>query len=161
MSYDMPALTPLLTAGSFTVWQYRTMDSRAAVTAPGYFSDAKTKLQPGHLLILQSADAMTFQSVSAPGVVGLDLTVDTKPFSLNIARSVSLQFGPGGKVAALLRELILDAMPNSLKIGSTLTVAATAKGPFREARFTLLNSSGTVVSGPVTASVVSGRRRLY
>ena len=67
MSFDASSLTALVSAGSFSIWDYRTGDSRAAVLASGYFAAATDRLLPGHVVILHSADGMSFLPMREAG----------------------------------------------------------------------------------------------
>src|SRR3712207_6258381 len=56
-------LGALFQGDGFTLWHYRTADTRAAVAAPGYFAPVAGSMFPGDLIILQAADAMALLPV--------------------------------------------------------------------------------------------------
>ena len=157
MPYDARGLMPLLATSPFAVWHYRTSDNRADVMSAGYFSAAAGQLRPGHLVILQAGDAMTFLPVRDGGTVGDGLVLDTALAPQRAECSASIHLGARGTATAVLHVLELDAPSNPSQAGEMLTAGATVTGPSRALRFTLVDASGNVVSGPVQGSVSFGR----
>lgn len=93
MSFDASSLTALVSAGSFSIWDYRTGDSRAAVLASGYFAAAADRLLPGHVVILHSADGMSFLPMRDGGAVGNGLVLDSVSAPLRLSRTAAGRFG--------------------------------------------------------------------
>ena len=93
MSFDASSLTALVSAGSFSIWDYRTGDSRAAVLASGYFAAATDRLLPGHVVILHSADGMSFLPMREAGAVGNGLVLDSVSAPLRLSRTAAGRFG--------------------------------------------------------------------
>ena len=120
MPFDLSGLSPLLTAGSFTLWRYASADSRIAVLAPGYFTTAADRLHPGHLVILQASDAMAFLPVREDGTVGSGLVLDTGTVQLRLNRSAIPRFG----VTVSLPPLALTATALLHEAGGALLTEA-------------------------------------
>jgi hypothetical protein len=156
MPFDARNLTPLDSAGGFTMWLYTTSDTRAAVLAPGYFASVANKLLPGHLILLQTADALSLIPVRSNGAVGNGLVLDASapPVRLNVGAALNIVFGLTAGVQT--RTVALDPVPAGLYIGRSFTVSARVTGPVSTLIFSILDASGTVVAGPVPASALSG-----
>ncbi|WBV44151.1 hypothetical protein [Pseudoroseomonas cervicalis] len=157
MPFDPRGLSSLASTDSFTLWLYVTTDTRAAVLAPGYFAAAATRLQPGHLIVLQSADSLTFIPVLSNNGVGngLVLNASAPPLRLNAFADLAFDFSIP-PVAAVARSVALDPLPSGLYTGRSFTVAARTSGPVATLVFSLLNAAGAVVAGPVSVPVASG-----
>lgn len=52
MAYEPKSLSVLAYANGFTLWHYRTEDSRAAVSTPGYFDAARDMLRHGDVVMV-------------------------------------------------------------------------------------------------------------
>jgi hypothetical protein len=156
MAFDARNLSPLESAGGFTMWLYTTTDTRAAVLAPGYFASVAGKLLPGHLILLQSADSLSLIPVRSGGAVGNGLVLDASapPVRINVGAALSMLFSMGAAVQT--RTVALDPIPAGLYIGRSFTVAARVTGPVSTLQFSILNAAGGIVSGPVSVSVASG-----
>ncbi|MFH5924080.1 hypothetical protein [Roseomonas xinghualingensis] len=156
MSYVVSNLVPLVAADSFTLWLYKTTDSRATVLAPGYFATAASRLLPGHLLVLQAGDASAILPVRAGGAVGNGLVLDATSPPLRLPAAGSLDFSADLAASAAARCLTLGAMPNGVNQGETFSVQASASGAVTTLKFSILNAAGAVVLGPVSATVTAG-----
>lgn len=156
MAFDARNLSPLESAGGFTMWLYTTTDTRAAVLAPGYFASVADKLLPGHLLLLQSADSLSLIPVRSGGAVGNGLVLDASapPVRITVGAALSMLFSLGAAVQT--RTVALDPIPAGLYIGRSFTVAARVTGPVGTLQFSILNAAGNVVSGPISVAVSSG-----
>ncbi|HWX51458.1 MAG TPA: hypothetical protein VNZ61_25720 [Roseomonas sp.] len=157
MPFDPRGLSSLASTDSFTLWLYITSDTRAAVLAPGYFSSVTDRLQPGHVVVLQSADSLTFLPVRSRAGVGNGLVLDASapPLRLNGAGALDFQFDLQ-PVVAETRSVALDPVPSGLYVGRSFTVGARVSGPVRTLVFTMLNAANTVIAGPILVSVASG-----
>jgi hypothetical protein len=156
MAFDARNLSPLESAGGFTMWLYATTDTRAAVLAPGYFASVADKLLPGHLILLQSADSLSLIPVRSGGAVGNGLVLDASapPVRISVGAALSMLFSMGGTVQT--RTVALDPIPAGLYIGRSFTVAARVTGPVTTLLFSILDAAGNVVAGPVSVSALSG-----
>jgi hypothetical protein len=156
MSYSPTGLIPLVAADSFTLWLYRTPDTRATVLAPGYFRDTASRLLPGHVVVVQAGDATMLLPVRTGAEVGNGLVVDASSPPLRLSAGGALDFGMDLDATAVARCLSLGPVPSGVNVGETFTVQATVTGPIATLRFSVLNASGAVVAGPVDAAVSSG-----
>jgi hypothetical protein len=88
MPFDNTGLSPLLSASGFTLWLYRTPDTRTATLATGYFAPAAARLETGDLIILQAADAIALMPVRPGDLVAAGLVIDAAaaPFRANRSR---------------------------------------------------------------------------
>ncbi|HEY8609967.1 MAG TPA: hypothetical protein VIL69_01600, partial [Roseomonas sp.] len=90
MSYIASNLIPLVAADSFTLWLYRTTDTRATVLSAGYFSAAGSRLLAGHMVVLEAADATAILPVRSNAEVGNGLVVDASSSPLRLSTGGSL-----------------------------------------------------------------------
>jgi hypothetical protein len=157
MAFDPRGLTALATTDTFTLWLYTTDDTRAAVLAPGYFAGAASRLLPGHVLVLQSADSLTFLPVRSSGGVGNGLVLDASapPLRLNGFSAPRYAFALAAVFPAV-RSVALDPVPTGLYIGRSFTVSARTTGPVATLQFRILNAAGATVAGPTSVTVASG-----
>ncbi|WP_426958900.1 hypothetical protein [Muricoccus radiodurans] len=156
MPYSASTLVPLVAAGGFTLWHYRTADTRAAVLAAGYFSTAANQLLPGHLVILQANDAMAFLPVRSGAAVGNGLVVDATSAPISLTAGGSLDIEADLAASAVARCLSLGPVPSGLTVGDSFTVQANVTGPVSTVRFAILNAASAEVVGPTTATVSAG-----
>jgi len=156
MAYLATNLVPLVVADSFTLWLYKTPDSRAAALSPGYFGPARAQLLPGHIVVLQAGDAASILPVRSGAEVGNGLVLDASSPPLRLARAVALGLDADLAAGAVARCVTLGAMPNGLRQGQSFTVQAAVSGATASLRFSVLNGAGATVLGPTTAAVASG-----
>jgi hypothetical protein len=157
MPFDARNLSALESASSFTIWLYTTPDTRAAVLAPGYFASAATRLLPGSLILLQSADSLSFIPIRSNGEVGNGLVLDAAAPAVRITASAALAMLFTMNAAAVqTRTVALDPVPAGLYIGRSFTVAARVTGPVATLVFSILDAAGATVAGPVSVSALSG-----
>ncbi len=138
----------------FTLWHYHSADSRAAVTAAGYFP-AAALMKAGDLLLLQSADAMALLPVRSGLRFGPGSTLDGAIGGLLASRSLALQFSLAQSAAAGFRSLGLGAPPSGIIAGASFSIAATTIGGLAQLDFTLLNAAGAALGAPVRATVTA------
>jgi hypothetical protein len=157
MPFDARNLTPLeASAAGFTMWLYTTTDTRAAVLAPGYFASVAERLLPGHLILLQSADSLSLIPVRSNGAVGNGLVLDASAPPLRLTTRAALRMVFRFDAAVQTRTVALDPVPAGLYIGRSFTVSARVTGPVTTLLFSILDSAGRIVAGPVSASALSG-----
>ncbi len=156
MAFDARNLSPLESAGGFTMWLYVTSDTRAAVLATGYFSSAADRLLPGHLILLQSADSLSLIPVRSNGAVGNGLVLDASapPVRLTVASALAMLFSLSATAEA--RSVALDPVPAGIYVGRTFTVTARTTGPVSTVQFSIINAAGNTIAGPTSASISSG-----
>lgn len=149
-------LTALIQGNNFTLWQYRTADSRAAVTAAGYFAAVAGNLKAGDLMVLQAADAMALLPIRTGPALGTGVTLDGAVGPLNTIRSVAQRFGFGQAAAAVVRTVILAPFAASIVAGTSIPVSATVLGPISQVVFSLRDGTGAIIPPVQVVAVVSG-----
>ncbi|MBL6076910.1 hypothetical protein JMJ56_02765 [Belnapia sp. T18] len=156
MPFSSANLAALIQGNSFTLWQYRTADSRATVTAAGYFAAVAGSLKPGDLMVLQTADAMALLPVRSGPALGTGLTLDGAVGPINTVRSVAQRFSFGQAAAAVVRTIILAPFAAGIVAGTTIPVSATVLGPVSQVVFSLRDGSGAVIPPVQVVPVVGG-----
>ena len=161
VSEELRALQPasfaaLIQGNGFTLWHYRTGDTRAVVVASGYFAPVAASLRPGDLMILQAADALALLPVRSGPAIGTGVTLDGAVGALSLVRSAAQRFSFAQTAQAVVRTLVLGPVAASMVAGSAFAVSATVTGPVSQVVFTVVDSDGVVVPTPKT---VVGRQR--
>jgi hypothetical protein len=157
MPFDARGLTALANTDSFTLWLYVTTDTRAAVLAPGYFTAAIPRVKPGHVILLEAADAIVLMPVLASGGVGNGLVLSATAAPLRLQAEADLAFEMTiGPVAAQARSVALDPLPSGLYVGRVFSVSARVSGPVTAVVFAMLNAAGAVIAGPASVPVAAG-----
>ncbi|WP_043363298.1 hypothetical protein [Belnapia sp. F-4-1] len=156
MPFSSANLAALIQGNSFTLWQYRTTDSRATVTAAGYFAAVAGSLKPGDLMVLQTADAMALLPVRSGPALGTGVTLDGAVGPINTVRSVAQRFSFGQAAAAVVRTIILAPFAAGIVAGTTIPVSATVLGPVSQVVFSLRDGSGAVIPPVRVVPVVGG-----
>lgn len=157
MSFLSSGLAALTTANGFTLWHYRTQDSRATVLAAGYFAAAGTLLQPGDIVIVQASDATAMVPIRGGPVAGGGVTVDALGAAPALLRSATLQADIALTATAVPRAIVLDAPPSPLFEGNGFVAGATVTGPIAQITFRFRTALGTEVAPPQTVAVAAGR----
>ncbi|MCO6419260.1 hypothetical protein JYK14_24310 [Siccirubricoccus sp. KC 17139] len=156
MPFSSANLTALVQGNNFTLWHYRTTDSRAAVNIAGYFGSVAASLKPGDLMMLQTADAVALLPIRIGAVLGTGVTLDGAVGPLNTVRSVAQSFSFSQVAAAVVRTIILAPFAAGIVAGTSIPVSATVTGPVSAVVFTLRDSSGAVVPPTQTVPVTNG-----
>jgi hypothetical protein len=149
-------LVALIQGSTFTLWQYRTADSRAVVTAAGYFAAVAGSLRPGDMMVLQTSDAMALLPVRSGPTLGTGVTLDGAVGPINTVRSVAQRFGIGQAAAAVVRTIILAPFAAGIVAGTSIPVSTTVLGPVSEVAFSLRDGNGTILPPAQVVPVVGG-----
>ncbi|MFC0385076.1 hypothetical protein [Muricoccus vinaceus] len=155
MSLIASNLIPLIAADGFTLWLYKTPDSRATVLSPGYFGTAGGLL-PGHMVVVQAGDATAILPVRGNGEVGNGIVVDASSAPLRLTGAGSLNLGADLAASAVARGVTLGAMPSGITTGQSFTVQASASGATATLRFSVLDAAGNPILGPSSVPVAAG-----
>ena len=140
----------------FLALHYRTTDSRATVSAAGYFTSVAGSLRPGDLLILQASDALALLPIRINAALGTGVTLDGAVGPLNTVRSVAQGFSITQAAAAVVRSLVLAPLTAAVVAGATIPASATVIGPVASVVFTLRDAAGQVIPPAKTVAVVDG-----
>jgi hypothetical protein len=156
MPFIATNLTVLSAANGFTLWHYRTTDSRDQVQAPDYFAPASKQMRAGDIVMVQAADATLLLPMRAGNLTGSGLTVDTAGALPELRRSGNLPFKITLNGTVQTRAIILDPLPEALEPGASIPVAASILGNIANVTFRLVNVSGAVLATQ-NAAVGAGR----
>jgi hypothetical protein len=149
-------LTALVQGNNFTLWHYRTTDTRSTVTAAGYFTLVAANLRPGDLMMLQAADALAMLPIRTGPALGTGVTLDGAVGPLNTVRAAAQGFGFGQVAAAVVRIIILAPFAAGIVAGTSIPVSATVTGPISAVAFSLRDGNGTLVPPVQTIAVTAG-----
>jgi hypothetical protein len=100
-------LNALLQTSAFNLWHYRTADTRAVVSAAGYFTPVAASLKAGDLMILQTVDAMALVPFRSNAVPGTGVTLDGAVGPIALLRTASQGFRFGQAASAVVRTILL------------------------------------------------------
>ena len=157
MPFSPATFGALIQGDGFTLWHYRTGDTRAAVAASGYFAPVAGNLRPGDLVILQAADAMALLPVRSGSALGTGVTLDGAVGALSLVRAAAQRFSFSQTAQAVVRTLVLGPVAASMVAGSAFAVSATVTGPVSQVVFTVRDGSGAVIPSAKTVTVTNGR----
>jgi len=156
MPFENTALTSLLTNSGFTLWHYRTNDSRATALAAGYFSAASSRLAAGDVIFLQAADALSLTTVRTGTTVAGGLVVDTFTAPFRVDRSAALRFSVKQVATAVAMTILLAPLTSGLTAGASFQAQASVAGPVAQVAFSIRDAAGTTIQGPLAAPVSGG-----
>lgn len=157
MPFTPASLGALVQGNGFTLWHYRTGDTRAAVAAASYFPATETGLKAGDLMVLQAVDQLALVPLRAGPILGTGTTLDIVAAPFNAVRAATQTFSVTQTVAAVLRTIILAPLAAIALAGSPIPVSAQVIGPIGQVVFTLRNATGVVVPPVQTVTVAAGR----
>ena len=149
-------LSALSAANGFTLWHYRTTDSRTDTEAAGYFAPAAVQVRVGDIILVQANDGTAMLPVRAGNVTGAAMVLDTLGAPPEIQRSGYLPFTVTLSATAQARAITIDPMPNAVESGTSIPVGATIIGNITDITFQLRNAVGTVIA--TQSSVVTAGR---
>lgn len=156
MPFDALGLTALTQANGFSLWHYRTTDTRAAVLAPGYFAPVADRLRAGDVLIVQAADATALVPIRADGTAAAGLTLDSAAAGLALTRSATQVIDLSQAADAVVRSIALAPLPGIVTFGEEVVATATVAGPIASVAFSLLDEDGAAVAPTQAVPVVAG-----
>ena len=124
MPFSPANLNALLQTSAFNLWHYRTADTRAVVSAAGYFTPAAASLKPGDLMVLQTVDAMALVPFRSNAVIGTGVTLDGAVGPISLIRAASQGFSFGQAASAVVRTILLAPIAAGILSGSSIPVSA-------------------------------------
>jgi hypothetical protein len=155
MPFNNTGLVPLLTASGFSMWLYRTSDSRATALAAGYFS-TQNRMVAGDVVLLQAADSLTLTTLRAGNVMAAGLVVDSSPAAFRVNRTASQRFSIRQVAAAVVMTVLLAPLSGGITAGGTVQARAQVAGPVTQVAFSIRDAAGATVRGPQSATVTGG-----
>ncbi|MDB5375339.1 MAG: hypothetical protein JWP04_3981 [Belnapia sp.] len=156
MPFSSANLAALVQGNAFTLWQYRTTDTRSAVTAAGYFAAVAGSMRAGDLMVLQTTDAVALVPIRSGPTVGTGVTLDGAVGPVSLVRTAGQNFSLVQAAAAVVRSIILAPLAAGLVAGSSIPVSATIIGPIGQVVFSLRDSVGAVVPPVQVVTVTAG-----
>lgn len=156
MPFDNTALLPLLSNSGFTMWLYRTPDTRDQALAPGYFDAAAARLAWGDVIFLQSSDALALTTVRPGPAVPGGITVDTAAAPFRTNRTAAQRFSVRQMASAVVMTVLLAPLVGGFVANGTVAASATVTGPIAEVGFSISDATGVTVRGPQSATVAAG-----
>ena len=156
MPFIANSLSVLSAANGFTLWHYRTTDTRAETEATGYFAPAAERVRVGDIILVQASDGTVMLSVRAGNMTGGGLVLDQQGAPPTVQRSANLPFSLTLTATAEARAITLEPMPNAIELGASIPVGATVQGSITNITFQLRNAAGTVLA-TLSAAVANGR----
>jgi hypothetical protein len=150
-------LNALIQTSAFALWHYRTTDSRATVSAAGYFAPATASLRAGDLMILQAADAMALVPLRSNAALGTGVTLDGAVGPVTLLRSAAMGLRASQSASAVVRTIMLAPLAAGFLVGGSIPVSAAVTGPIAQVVFSLRDAGGAVIP-PVRSVTVEGGR---
>lgn len=156
MPFTATNLSALSAANGFTLWHYRTTDSRADTEAADYFAPAAERLRVGDIVLVQANDGVSMLPMRAGSLTGTALVLDTLGAAPTIQRSANLPFRLTLTATAEARAITIDPMPNAVEPGASIPVGVSVLGGITNITFQLRNAAGTALAN-LSAAVANGR----
>lgn len=156
MPFNHAALLPLLAHSGFTLWLYRTPDTRDQALAPGYFDAAASRLAWGDVILLQATDALTLTTIRPGPTVPGGVVLDTAAAPFRSSRSAAQRFSVRQVAGAVAMTVLLAPLAGGLVSNGTVQAAASVAGPVAQVNFSISDATGATVRGPQSASVTAG-----
>jgi hypothetical protein len=156
MPFDNSGLIPLLANSGFSIWLYRTPDTRAAALAPDYFTPAGSRLAFGDVILLQASDALTLTTVRPGPAVPGGVVVDTAAAPFRVNRGAAPRFSVRQMATAVAMTVLLAPLAGGIVAGGQVLATAQIVGPVAQVSFSIRDAAGTTVRGPQAATVMAG-----
>jgi hypothetical protein len=156
MAFSTATFAALIESNGFTMWHYVTADTRATVTATGYFATVAAKLRAGDLMLLQTADAMAMLPIRSGPVLGTGVTLDGVVGALATVRNALFNFTVNQSISAIVRTIVLAPLAAGIVVGGSIPVSAQVTGAISTVVFGIYDTNGTLVPPAITAPVIGG-----
>lgn len=156
MPFDNASLNPLSTTSGFTLWYYRTQDTRAVALAAGYFTPAASRFAAGDVILLQASDALSLTTVRTGTTVPGGLVVDSFNAPFRVNRGAAQAFSIRQVATAVAVTILLGPLAGGITAGAPVATQASVAGPVAQVAFEIRDAAGTTVAGPQIGSVTSG-----
>ena len=156
MAFAASSLAALIESNGFTFWRYVTTDTRATVTAAGYFASVAARMRAGDLLLLQTSDAMALLPVRTGPSIGPGTTLDGVVGPLATVRGASFSFTIGQAIATATATVTIAPVAAGIVVGGSVPVSAQVTGAIPSLIFGVLDGTGALMNSEVTAPVTGG-----
>jgi len=156
MPYAPTALVPLVQTAAFSLWHYRSADTRAEITTPGYFSAAISRLRVGDVMIAEAADALAILPVRSNAALGTGINLDGAVAPIALTRTVAQTLRFVQQATTVVTTIILAPLVAGIIAGSSIPVQAQVVGPISQVRVTLRDAQGVLVPPAQIVAVSQG-----
>ena len=156
MPFSAQALMPVFQSQVFSLWHYRSADTRDEITTDGYFNAARNSLRAGDVMIVEASDSLAFLPVRSNGLVGAGLSLDGAVAPIAVTRTVSKSFQFVQSASAVVTSIILAPLLASFIAGSSIPVQAQVLGPINQVSVAVRDASGQVVPPVLQVDVTQG-----
>ncbi|NOG72508.1 hypothetical protein [Roseicella sp. DB1501] len=157
MPFSPASFNALIQTSAFNLWHYRTADTRAMVSADGYFAPVAASLQPGDLMVLQTVDAMAIVPLRSNDTLGPGVTLDGTVGPVSLLRASAQGFRFGQAASAVVRTILLAPIAAGILVGGSIPVSARVAGPISQVVFSLRQADGTLVPPAKVVTVQGGQ----
>ena len=156
MPFAPTALVPLVQTAAFSLWHYRSSDTRAEITSPGYFSAAISRLRVGDVMFAQASDALAILPVRSNAVIGTGVNLDGAVAPIALTRTVAQTLRMVQQASAVVTTIILAPIMAGIIVGTSIPVHAQVTGPISQVIVTVRNAQGQVIPPAQTVNVSQG-----
>jgi hypothetical protein len=156
MPFSSIALVPLVQTPGFSLWHYRSTDTRDQVTGPGYFLPAIDRLRVGDVMIVQAADSLAILPVRSNAAIGTGVSLDGAVAPVALTRSVAQTFRIVQAASAVVSSIILAPLIAGILAGTSIPVSAQVTGPISQVVITVRNAQGQIIPPAQTVNVSQG-----
>ncbi len=156
MPFAPTALTPVFQSQGFSLWHYRSTDTRDQITTVGYFGPARTQLRAGDVMIVQASDALSILPVRSNAAIGTGVNLDGAVAPVALTRSVAKSFQIVQQASAVVTTIILAPLLAGLIAGSSIPVSAQVMGPISQVIVSIRDGQGQIVPPAQLVDVSQG-----
>lgn len=156
MPFAPNALTPVFQSQSFSLWHYRSTDTRDDITTVGYFAPARTQLRVGDVIIAQASDALSILPVRSNATIGTGVNLDGAVAPIALTRTVAKSFQFVQQASAVVTTIILAPLLAGLIAGTSIPVSAQVFGPISQVVVSIRDAQGQLVPPAQLVDVSQG-----
>ena len=156
MPFAPTALTPVFQSQGFSLWHYRSTDTRDDITTVGYFAAARTQLRVGDVIIAQASDALSILPVRSNAAIGTGVNLDGAVAPIALTRTIAKSFQFVQQASAVVTTIILAPLLAGLIAGASIPVSAQVVGPINQVVVSVRNAQGQLVPPAQIVDVQQG-----
>lgn len=156
MPFAPTALIPVFQSQGFSLWHYRSTDTRDQITAVGYFAAARTQLRAGDVMFVQASDALTILPVRSNAAIGTGVNLDGSVAPVALTRTVAKSFQFVQQAGAVVTTIILAPLLAGLIAGTSIPVSAQVIGPISQVIVSVRNAQGQIIPPAQLVNVSQG-----
>lgn len=156
MPFVANALVPLVQTAGFSLWHYRSADTRTDIAAPGYFAAAAVRLRAGDVMIVEASDALAILPVRANAVIGTGVNLDGAVAPVALTRSIAQTLRMVQQAGAVVTTIILAPLMAGIIAGTSIPVQAQVTGPISQVLVSVRDAQGAVIPPVQTVNVSQG-----